>query len=260
MSETLSIAVRDSGRALRFPRQCPCCGSVADRRVRITKLFARRTQRGVVWIHFHIDVYACAACALEHETVMRPDAVRVREARHQQAVRALPIMLAGVSVLGGGVLLASIGVAAADRAASAVASSTVAALGLGIAGTGVGLIAGGWVARRIAMVPAEWPDAQYAADLPALLGARVIIAAPSSALARAVDFSDDRSAADEESWRTFVFARASYAQEFARLNESWIQDPLRPSRATRRTPPRRRAIYYVAAAALTAAFIWSVWG
>lgn len=260
MGETLSIAVRDTGRALRFPRECPRCGQVAESRVRMTKIFARPTPRGVIWISYHVDIYACEACAREHDVVTRPDPATVRQATRQQATRVLPIMLAGGSVLGCGVLLASVGVTAAGRHAAAIGSATMAALGLGIAGTGLGLMAGGWVARRAVVMPADWPDAQYAADLPSKLGARTIVTAPASALARAVDFSDDRSTADEPPWRTFVFARPSYAQEFARLNERAVQDQSHPTATVRPILRDRRTIYYVAAAAIAAAVVWSVWG
>jgi hypothetical protein len=166
--------------------------------------------------------------------------------------------LAGGSVLGGGVLLASLGVVAAGRQTSAVGSSTVAALGFGIAGVGLGLMGGGWIARRAIVLPADWPDAQYAVDVPALLGVHTVIAAPVSPLTRAVDFSDDRSASDEPPWRTFAFARDSYAEEFARLNARQIYDPLHP--IPRSLVRDRRTLYYVAAAALTAAVVWAVWG
>jgi hypothetical protein len=258
VSETRSIAVLDAGRALRFPRECPHCSRTADTRVRVTKIFARRTRRGIVWIHYHIDMLACAACASEHEAIVRPDPATVRQAGRRQAFHVLPIILAGGSVLGGGVLLASFGVVAAGRQTSAFASSTIAALGFGIAGIGLGLMGGGWIARRAIVLPADWPDAQYAVDVPSLLGAHTIIAAPVSLLTRAVDFSDDRSAPDEPPWRTFAFARDSYAQEFARLNAHQVYDRLHP--APRSLVRNRRTLYYVAAAALTAAVVWAVWG
>jgi hypothetical protein len=258
VSETRSIAVLDSGRALRFPRECPHCSGAADTRVRVTKIFARRTRRGIVWIHYHVDVYACATCAREHEAIVRPDSATVRRAARRQALHMLPVVAAGSAVLGGGVLLASFGVAAAGRQTSAIGSATVAALGFGIAGIGLGLIGGGWVARRAVLLPADWPDAQYAVDVPALLGTHTIIAAPVSPLTRAVDFSDDRSAPEEPSWRTFAFARDSYAQEFARLNAQQIYDRLHS--VPRSLVRDRRTLYYVAAAALTAAVLWAVWG
>jgi hypothetical protein len=254
VGETPSIAVLDTGRALRFPRECPRCGSDADTRVRVTKIFARRTARAVVWIHYHVDVFACAACVREHELIVRPDPLVVSEATRRHATQGLPIMLAGASVLGSGVLLASVGVTAASRRTSAIGSASIAALGLGIAGTGLGLMAGGWLAHRAIVCPADWPDAQYAVDVRSWLGARAIISAPATALARAVDFSDDRSSADEPAWRTFVFERASYAQEFARLNARSVCDRQRPVR--RMMLRDRRALVYAAAAALVAGAIW----
>lgn len=258
MSETRSIAVLDAGRALRFPRECPNCGRPADTRVRVTKIFARRTRRGIVWIYYHVDAHACAACAREHEAIIRPDPLTVRQAGRRQAFHVLPIVLAGGAVLGGGVLLASVGVVAAGRRTSAIGSSAIAALGFGIAGVGLGLMAGGWIARRAIVLPADWPDAQYAVDVPALLGVHTILAAPVSPLSRAVDFSDDRSSPDEPPWRTFAFVRDSYAQEFARLNARQIYDRLHP--APRPIVRNRRTLYYVAAAAVTAAVVWAVWG
>ena len=115
-------------------------------------------------------------------------------------------------------------------------------------------MAGGWLAHRAIVCPADWPDAQYAVDIPSRLGGRAIMAAPASALARAVDFSDDRSAADEPSWRTFVFARTSYAQEFARLNARYVFDRQRPIRWPLLRD--RKVWYYAAAAALVAAAAW----
>lgn len=257
MGETPSIAVLDTGRALRFPRECPRCGSAADTRVRVTKIFARRTAREVVWIHYHVDVYACAACVHEHEVIVQPDPAVVSQATKRQATKGLPIILAGAAVLGGGVLLASVGVTAASRQTSALGSASIAALGMGVAGTGLGLMAGGWLAHRTIVWPADWPDAQYAVDVPLWLGARAIMTAPATALARAVDFSDDRSAADEPAWRTFVFGRPSYAQEFARLNARYVYDRERP--VPRLILRDRRALVYAAAAVLVAGAIWW-WG
>ena len=254
MSETPSIAVLDTGRALRFPRECPRCGSAADTRVRISKIFARRTARAVVWIHYHVDIFACAACVQEHEVIVRPDPGVVSEATRRHATKGFPIMMAGASVLGAGVLLASVGVTAASRRTSAVGPASIAALGLGIAGTGLGLMAGGWLAHRAIVCPAAWPDAQYAVDVPSWLGARAIMTAPTTALARAVDFSDDRSSADEPTWRTFLFVRTSYAQEFARLNAHSVYDRQRP--VPKMMLRDRRVLVYAAAAALVAGAIW----
>ena len=69
-----------------------------------------------------------------------------------------------------------------------------------------------------------------------------------------MDFSDDRSAVEEPSWRTFAFTRERYAEEFARLNARYVYDRANP-------PPKlhlrdRRVLYYAAAAALLAAAIW----
>ncbi len=254
MSETPIIAVLDTGRALRFPRECPRCGSAADTRVRVTKIFARRTARAVVWIPYHVDVFACAACAQEHQVIVRPDPVVVSEARRRHATKGLPIVLAGASVLGGGVLLASVEATAASRRTSAIGSASIAALGLGIAGIGLGLMAGGWLAHRAIVCPAEWPDAQHAVVVPSWLRARAIMTAPATALARAVDFSDDRSSADEPAWRTFLFARPSYAQEFARLNARYVYDPQRP--VPNLMLRDRRVLVSAAAAALVAGAIW----
>jgi hypothetical protein len=115
-------------------------------------------------------------------------------------------------------------------------------------------MAGGWLAHRAIVCPANWPDAQYAVDVPSWMGARAIMAAPASALARAVDFSDDRSAVDEPSWRTFVFARTSYAHEFARLNARYVFERQHPIRWPLLRD--RRVWYYAAAAALVAAAAW----
>jgi hypothetical protein len=259
VSEALTIAVLDQGHALRFPQECPRCGRAADTRVRSTKIFARRTLRGVVWIHHHIDALACADCAREHQTTVRPDPELVKQATRRQATRVVPIIGAGTCVAGCGVLLTTAGVAAASRHTSALDPATVAVLGLAVAGTGLGLMAGGWLARRLVVVPADWPDAQYAVEVPSVLGAPTVLTAPASPLARAVDFSDDRSDARAPSWRTFTFARASYAQEFARLNAQHVYDRQHPQlKPAFHALPNRRTLYYVAGAALAAAVAWWV--
>jgi len=167
-----------------------------------------------------------------------------------------------VLIIGCGLLVASAGVTAATRDTSAFTSRTVAVLGLGIVGAGLGLIVGGWLARRAAVVPADWPDAQYAVEVRMPLGARAIVAVAPTTLARAVDFSDDRREGRERSWRTFVFARQSYAREFSRLNARCLfeRPPISPGSRARPTVLRARALYYVAGAALTAAVMWSVLG
>jgi hypothetical protein len=256
VNETTAIAVRDAGQPLQFPGECPACGRPGETRVRLTKIFARRTLRGTFWIHHRIDVCACVACADEHQSTIRPDPALAHERTRCPAAQVLPIVVAGAAVVGGGILLASIGVAAASRHSSAIGSATIAALGLGMVGTGIGLMAGGWVARRAVVVPAEWPDAQYAVEVPSVLGARMIIAVPPSPLARAVDFSDNRAGAEELSWRTFSFAREAYAQLFSRLNTGSLYNRRHPIPVSVLANPR--ALYYVAGAVLAATVAWAM--
>jgi len=46
--ERATVAVLDTGEALRFPRECPRCGLAAHTRVRVTKIFARGAMLQVV--------------------------------------------------------------------------------------------------------------------------------------------------------------------------------------------------------------------
>jgi len=257
MSETVAVAAFDTGPALRFPRECPGCGRVADTRFRTVKIFARRTGRGPVWLHHGIDVPACAACVREHDAIVYPDPDAARRAQDRQATQVLPIMGAGACLAGCGVLLATVGATAVARASSILDPATMASLGLGAAGTGLGIMAGSRLARRVVVAAAEWPDAQYAVELRSIWGARTVMSAPGSPLARSVDYSDNRADTNQLAWRIFSFARASYARQFSELNSQYVYDRARATtHPPLRRPPARRALYYAAGAALVAAATW----
>src|SRR5579862_4991282 len=138
--EGLTVAILDTRRPPRFPSECPQCGHDADASVRMTKVFARRTRRGVVWIHYHVDVRACRTCVSAHETVVRLDADRLSQTRRRQAAAVGPIVGAGGAVVASGLLLASAGADAASRQATTLSAATMAAIGLGLAGIGVGMM------------------------------------------------------------------------------------------------------------------------
>jgi hypothetical protein len=256
VSEALSVAVLDTNHPPHFPAECPHCGREANAAVRMTKIFARRIARGVVWIHYSVDARACQDCVNGHKRDVGPNSALVAEAKRRQAMQLGPIVGTGGAITACGLFLAGIGAEGSSRQSTTLSPAMMATIGLGAAGIGVGMVAGGWVAKRTVIVPAEWPDAQYATEIPNLVGSRVLIAAPPSAHARSLDFSDDRSDADERPWRTYSFTRQSYAREFARLNTRHVYRRGQP--VQRGVLPDRRAALYFASAALVATLVWAI--
>jgi len=219
--EAIRVAVTGPARTLAWPAMCPNCGEPASRRIRVYKVFMRKSRRRP-W-HYHIrsiEIPYCERCTREHDALVKPPG---RFTGWLAVFRSpLIISLAGAAVMayiGGRDLIDGL----FDPSSRMVALAIVGT----IAAAALSSIVGAWWSFRYERTPRQ------------------------TDITRACDFSDNLGNIFIGQRRVFAIRNPRFAEAFAAANRDRLLTD-----AIRKTDDRRNSIAAVAGLGLLGVLWW----